>query len=98
MNANIRIDHRAITATQTVSVAPGQPVQRRKPHLAARIGTCLVAPAFVAMLMLGAHWGVFSMASAAESLATEDDGGAEQYFPAEYAFRAADFDDPYNYR
>ena len=97
MNANIRTGHRHLTATQVLAGVRTARAAKAEASVLVRIGRGLIAPAVVAVLMLGAHAGAFRMASAAEALAMED-GGVEQYFPAEYAFRAADFDDPSNYR
>src|SRR4051812_360499 len=98
MNANTGIDHRAITATQVLAstIVAGQ--QESRPHLVVRIGRFLIAPAFMAVLMLGAHWSVFGSQAEAELQAMEEESQSDAYFPPEYAFRAADFDDPFNYR
>jgi hypothetical protein len=97
MNTNIR-SHQALTATQVLKSTGVANVQARKSSIVTRIGRCLIAPALVAVLMLGAHWSVFGSQAGAELQVMEEEAEADSYFPPEYAFRSADFDDPSNYR
>src|SRR5688500_10174333 len=96
MNASIRNGHQQLTATQ-VLVGAGTPgAESQQPHhILTRVGRCLVAPAVVAVLMLGAHWSVFGSVTENDLQALEAEEHGDEHFPPEYAFRAADFDDPF---
>ena len=91
MNACLHSQQNVVSA----SSAGGAPAATNETRRSRGVVKYLIAPAVVACLMFGAHWNVFGSVSQDELQAMEDEPQAE-YFPAEYAFRAADFDDPVN--
>lgn len=95
MNMNIECNNAAVTAGSALSGANAGDVKLTEPRVTRRIVKCLIAPALVALMLLGAHWNVFGSVSEVEPEAAYEDAEID-YFPPAYAFRAIDFDDPFN--
>jgi hypothetical protein len=95
MNASVGSNKSAVTTGSALSGANAGNVKRTEPRVASRIVKCLIAPALVALVMLGAHWNVFGSVHEVQPEAAYEDAEID-YFPPAYAFRAIDFDDPFN--